>query len=117
MVDEFIIKRSLIDFIFSSYKRLCSPKSRLHGYIDVSYLYLRVYVVSFFVTVGFILVTVMNYVRLSPQPAQFHTMPAWFAPRVEVDTDRLTIERGVWLACTPQLADSITRRAEHKVCD
>ena len=56
----------------------------------------------------------MNYVRLSPQPAQFHTMPDWFAPRVEVDTDQLTIERGVWLACTPQLADSITRRADLK---
>jgi len=50
------------------------------------------------------------HVNLSPRPPQFLQLPVWFADKVDIDTDRLTIPRGQWLACDSTLVARLEKK-------
>ena len=50
------------------------------------------------------------FLRPHPHPAQLAELPANFADRVEIDTDRTTIPRGVWLRVTDHLIKRLQKK-------
>lgn len=52
-----------------------------------------------------------KFVRFSPAFLVIE-LPWWFADRVEIDSDNLTIPRGVWLAITPELIVRLRKKLD-----
>lgn len=52
------------------------------------------------------------HVRLTPYPPQFTKLADFYADRVEIDTDLVTVPPGVWLRCSHELVSRLRRRCE-----